>query len=92
MKLRLSMLLGAIGGMRAQEASSGFDLRTTVTAQGVYSPELTETPRSGSQFLGGARVLLYPTWKLNSHWTVTAALQAYTHPFFIRSSPIKAMA
>ncbi len=82
MKLRVLLLLSAVVAMRAQEATSGFDLRTTITAQGVYSPELTEAPRSGSAYLGGARVLLYPTWKLNSHWTVTAALQAYTHPFF----------
>ncbi len=67
---------------RAQEASSGFDVRATVTGQGVYSRELSEAPRSGSAYLGGARVLLYPTWKLDDHWTVTASLQAYTHPFF----------
>jgi hypothetical protein len=76
------LLFGVIFGLHAQEATSGFDLRSTVTAQGVYSPELTEAPRSGSPYLGGARVLLYPTWKLNSHWTVTASLQAYTTPFF----------
>jgi hypothetical protein len=81
MKLIAALLLAG-ASVHAQEASSGFDLRTTVTGQGVYSRELTEAPRSGSAYLGGARVLLYPTWKLNDHWTVTASLQSYTQPFF----------
>jgi hypothetical protein len=76
------LLLGAACRMHAQEAASGFDVRATLTGEGVYSPELTQPPRSGSAFLGGARAVLYPTWKLNSHWTVTASLQAYTRPFF----------
>ena len=81
MKLVAGLLLfGACGS--AQEASSGFDLRATITGQGVYSRELTQPPRSGNPLLAGARVLLYPTWKLNEHWTFTASLQAYTHPFF----------
>ena len=80
--LLLSTLFGAVCGLHAQEATSGFDLRTTITGQGVYSPELTEPPRSGGTILGGARVMLYPTWKLNNHWTITASLQAYTRPFF----------
>jgi hypothetical protein len=66
----------------AQEAESGFDLRTTISAQSVYAPELTEAPRLGGAFLGGARLLLYPTWKLSSHWTFTASLQGYTKPYF----------
>ena len=81
MKQAATLLLFGVSAY-AQEATSGFDLRATVTGQGVYSRELTETPRSGDPFLAGARVLLYPTWKLNSHWTFTASLQAYTHPFF----------
>jgi len=81
MKHAAMLLLSGVSAY-AQEAASGFDLRATVTGQGVYSRELTEMPRSGDPFLAGARVLLYPTWKLNSHWSVTASLQAYTHPFF----------
>jgi hypothetical protein len=74
------LLFGA--GLQAQEATSGFDLRTTITAQGTYAPQLTDPPRSGSAALAAARVVLYPTWKLNTHWTVTASVQAYTRPFF----------
>lgn len=78
----VAALLLVICSMRAQEATSGFDLRSTITAQGVYAPDLTEPPRSGGSVLGGARVVLYPTWKLDSHWSVTASIQSYTHPFF----------
>lgn len=74
--------LGALSNLRAQEAASGFDLRATITGEGVYAPELTDPPRSGSAFAGGARLVLYPTWKLNNHWTVTASLQGVTRPFF----------
>jgi hypothetical protein len=81
MKLVAALLLACVSAL-AQEASSGVDLRTTITGQGVYSRQLTEAPRSGDALLGGARILLYPTWKLNSHWTFTASLQAYTHPYF----------
>jgi hypothetical protein len=81
MKQAATLLLFGVSAY-AQEATSGFDLRATVTGQGVYSRELTERPRSGDPVLAGARVLLYPTWKLSSHWTFTASLQAYTHPFF----------
>lgn len=82
--MRRGLLLATLACVRgyAQEAGSGFDLRTTVTAQGLYSQELTQPPRSGGAFLGGARLLLYPTWKLNTHWSLTASLQGYTKPFF----------
>ena len=76
----LLFLIGCVA--YAQEASSGFELRTTITGQAIYSKELTEAPRQGGEFLGGARVVLYPTWKLSGNWSVTAAVQAYTRPFF----------
>ena len=76
------LMILAASGLHAQEADSGIDLRTTITGQGVYSPELTLAPRSGASFAAGARVMLYPTWKLNSRWSVTAALQGNTRPFF----------
>jgi hypothetical protein len=80
---RWGILLAAGGCLASgQEAGSGFDLRTTITGQGLYSRELTQVPRSAGAFLGGARMMLYPTWKLNEHWTVTASLQGYTRPFF----------
>jgi hypothetical protein len=66
----------------AQEASSGVDLRATLTGQLVASNELTEAPRSGSPVIPGARALVYPTWKINDNWFVTGALQLVTRPYF----------
>ena len=37
-------------------------------AESVYSHDLTEAPRDGAPVTGGFQALLYPTWKLNSHW------------------------
>ena len=53
----------------AQEADSGFELRTTLSAASSYSQELSEPPRNGSEVLGGFRAIMYPTGKLNSNWT-----------------------
>ena len=65
--------LAVVSSLKAQEASSGVDVRATITGEAAYSPE---------RQLAGARLVLYPTWKLNTHWTVTASLQEITRPFF----------
>lgn len=80
--MKFAMLAIAAVSALGQEASEGFDLRATLTGEGAYSRELAESPRDGSSVIGAARLLLYPTLKLNDHWTVTAALQSYTQPFF----------
>jgi hypothetical protein len=67
---------------RGQEATSGFDLRTTISASSFYSHELSESPRDGSPLSGGVRAMLYPTWKLNSHWTISGAVQVHSRPYF----------
>jgi hypothetical protein len=28
------------------------------------------------------RAMLYPTWKLNSHWTISGAVQVHSRPYF----------
>src|SRR5579863_6364902 len=66
----------------AQEASSGFELRTTLSAVSSESQELTDAPRDGSPVTGGFRAILYPTWKLNSHWTISGAYQVISRPYF----------
>lgn len=79
------LAVAAFGGLHqllAQEATSGFDVRATLTGEGVYSPELSQPPRSGSVLAADARVVLYPTWKLNNHWSVTASLQGITRPYY----------
>lgn len=66
----------------AQEASSGIDVRATVSAEGVYSPTLTETPRDGAPDAGGFRSVVYPTWKIDAHWTFSGAVQIISRPYF----------
>jgi len=66
-------LIAAAGAMEAQEAQRGFELRTTITGQGIYSPQLSDLPRNGVAWTGGARALLYPTWKLSNNWTFGGA-------------------
>jgi hypothetical protein len=78
------LILGMLGAqsMCAQEASSGVDLRATLTAQGVASNELTDAPRSGAPITVGARAVAYPTWKISDNWFVSGALQVTTRPYF----------
>jgi hypothetical protein len=66
----------------AQEADSGFELRTTLSAISSYSQELSQPPRDGSDVTGGFRAILYPTWKLSSRWTISGALQVQSRPYF----------
>jgi hypothetical protein len=76
----LLCLAGAVAN--AQEASSGFELRTTVSAVSSYSQELSDAPRDGAPATGGVRAILYPTWKLNSNWTLSGAYQVISRPYF----------
>jgi hypothetical protein len=88
--MRISLLLTCLSiypslGLRAawaQEADSGFEVRTTLSEEGVYAQELTQPPRSGDPYAGGFRALFYPVWKWNQHWTVEGAVQVYSRPYF----------
>src|SRR6185436_9109735 len=82
MIFRIGFLCGMASIVWAQEAESGFELRSSVTAASVYSQELTEKPRGGAPWTGGFQALLYPTWKLDSHWAVSGAIQVHSRPFF----------
>jgi hypothetical protein len=66
----------------AQEASSGFDLRESLSALGVDSNVLSAPPRSGSPLAAGFRSVTYPTWKISPNWGVTGALEFVTRPYF----------
>jgi hypothetical protein len=71
-------------GLWAQEATSGFELRTTISEAGSYSQQLEAVPRSGAPLTGGVRFMLYPTWKLSKHWAVSAAIQTHSKPYFFQ--------
>jgi hypothetical protein len=66
----------------AQEASSGIDLRATLTGQAMASNELTLAPRDGAPASAGFRSILYPTWKINNNLSVAGAFQFVTRPYF----------
>jgi hypothetical protein len=76
------LLAGLSAAGWAQEAGSGFDLRTTLTASAFHSGSLTEEPRLGNSFAGGFRAMLYPTWKLSERWAVAGAVQVHSRPYF----------
>ena len=66
----------------AQEADHGVDLSATISAEGAASTVLTEPPRSGVPVAAGFRSVFYPTWKMSNNWSITGALQVYSHPYF----------
>jgi len=82
MKLTFLFLSGLAAAAWAQEAESGFELRSTVSIQAAQSQDLTEAPRDGAPVVGGFQALLYPTWKLDSHWAVSGAIQVHSRPYF----------
>lgn len=77
----LCFLVGGAATAGAQEANSGFDLHATLTAMAVGSDALTRGPRYGSPVDVGFNSILYPTWKLNPHWTVSAVFDTYSRPY-----------
>ena len=85
--LLCAMLFAMSVAVRAQEADSGFELRSTVSAQSAYSQDLTEAPRDGAPATAGFQALLYPTWKLNSHWAVSGAIEVHSRPYFPEEFP-----
>lgn len=82
MKVAAAFLCLFCPALFAQEAGSGFDLRANVTAEGVYSPTLTDSPRDGAPGAGGFRSMLYPTWKINENWTFSGAVDVISRPYF----------
>jgi hypothetical protein len=82
MSQKILLLLSLAAAANAQEASSGFDLRATVSEQVDYTHQLSAPPRDGDPLSGGFRAMLYPTWKLSEHWFVSGAVQIHSRPYF----------
>jgi hypothetical protein len=53
-----------------------------LSAPSHSSHQLSQWPRDGEPFSAGFRVLLYPTWKIDSHWSINGAIQVHTRPYF----------
>jgi hypothetical protein len=80
--LLLALVIAAPHFLCAQEAGSGFDFRETVSALGIDSNDLSAARRSLPPVAAGFRSVTYPTWKINSNWTITGAFQFVTRPYF----------
>jgi len=80
-KLAILPLL-LLAGTRAQEANSGFELRTTLSAEAFGSSYLTEPPRDGDPVTAGFRAMLYPVWKFNDQWSFEGTVQVHSMPYF----------
>jgi len=70
--IQVLLLLG-ISAASGQEASSGFELSSTLSG-GLFHRE----DRSSAGF----RTMLYPTFKLSEHWAVSGALQVHSRPYY----------
>ena len=69
---KLLIFLVPLIPLMGQEATSGFDLRATVTG-GVVS--------NGSRTHAAFRSVFYPTFKLSEHWIISGGLQVMSEPF-----------
>lgn len=85
--LVLCLMSGTV--VLSQEASSGVDLRATITAEGVASNKLTHSPRFGSPMFFGSRSVGYPTIKFDDHWFITGAVQLVTRPYYYSDLSVK---
>lgn len=74
-------------GLFGQEATSGIDLRATVSAESLYSGSMTESPRDGSHIGAGFRAVLYPTWKMGANWSFSGAVQTISRNYFFEDIP-----
>jgi hypothetical protein len=70
------------GALLAQEAGSGIDLSATISTEAAYSGDLSHAPRNGLPVMAGLRAVLYPEWKISSHWVVSGAVQLSSMPYF----------
>jgi hypothetical protein len=68
--------------LNAQEADSGFNVRTTLSGLAATSNILEEAPRDGVPGTAGFRGVVYPSWKIDNNWFATGAVQLFTRPYF----------
>ncbi len=81
----LILVLSAAHTLIAQDADAGFDIRATLSGSGGYSSALAGAPRGGSGGNAAFRGVVYPTLKLGPHWSVAAAYQAISRPYYYES-------
>lgn len=79
-RLGLALVL-CCAAAAGQEANSGFEFHATIAGSAAYSPELTNLPRAGSPLLVAGRALLYPTFKIDDHWSLSGAIALTSRPY-----------
>ena len=82
-----AILVSFVSGLSCTQyscAGSILRLRSSRDSHGqtIASRELSDAPRSGSPIILGGKGVVYPTWKINDNWFVTAALQLTTRPYY----------
>ena len=55
----------------------GFELRSTVSIEAAHSPDLSQDPRDGAPWSADFRRCSIPTWKLDSHWAISGAIEVH---------------
>src|SRR5205814_9470482 len=80
--LRALLIFACAAALPAQEADSGFELRTTLSGTAHYANQLEAPPRSGAPLAAGCRAMLYPTWKVSRNWAISGAIQIHSRPYF----------
>ncbi len=83
MKLAMSAIF-TLGVCFGQEAQSGLQIEGTLSTGAEYSSQLTASPRDGSPGAAGMRLVLYPTWRISSHWSFLSAVQLRSRPYFFQ--------
>jgi hypothetical protein len=73
---------GVCAALNAQEASSGFNVRATLSGLAATSNILEEAPRNGAPGIAGFRGVVYPSWKIDNNWFMTGAVQLFTRPYY----------
>jgi hypothetical protein len=71
-----------VAALSAQEAKSGFNVRTSLSGLAATSGMLEEAPRDGVPGTVGFRGVVYPSFKFDNNWFVTGAVQLFTRPYY----------
>jgi hypothetical protein len=84
-KIRFSYALAGLFPLltlAGQEATSGIDVPATISVEAIYANQLTQSPRDGTALDAAFRAVVYPTFKLDTHWTIEGAVQVTSDPYF----------
>jgi hypothetical protein len=82
MKLLDSIFLAGCAVANAQEATSSFEIPTTLTGASMFTKRLQGEDPKQSPYSFGFRAVISPTLRLGPHWFFYSALQINSTPYF----------